>query len=114
MMAAAFVTGVLASMGVGGGMVLIVYLTVFSGISQLEAQGINLLYFIPIAALSVLIHTRGKLIEWKKIIPSLITGIIGSAAGCMLAYYFGSEQLGKIFAVFIIIIGIKELFYTVL
>ena len=108
---AAFFTGIFASLGVGGGMILIIYLTVFAGFDQLAAQGINLIYFIPIAALSVIIHSKNKLIEWKKIMPSLITGVIFAALGTFAAGYIGSPALKKIFAVFILIIGIKELFY---
>ena len=107
---AAFFTGIFASLGVGGGMILIIYLTVFAGFDQLAAQGINLVYFIPIAALSVILHSRNHLIEWKKIIPSIITGIIFAAAGTIAAKYIGSDGLKKIFAVFILLIGIKELF----
>ena len=108
--AAAFFTGIFASLGVGGGMILIIYLTVFAGFDQLAAQGINLVYFIPIAALSVFLHSRNHLIEWKKIIPSVITGVIFAALGTFAAKYIGSPGLKKIFAVFILIIGIKELF----
>ncbi|MGN0598509.1 MAG: TSUP family transporter [Oscillospiraceae bacterium] len=106
---AAFLTGILAAMGVGGGMILIVYLTFFVGIPQLSAQGINLIYFIPIAILSVIIHTKNKLIEWKKIIPSLISGTAFAVLGAFAADYLGSQILGKIFGGFIILIGIKEL-----
>ena len=106
---AAFVTGVLASLGVGGGMVLIIYLTVFGGFDQLSAQGINLIYFLPIALLSVIIHSRNGLVEWKKILPSLVTGVIFALAGAALAQYIGSPLLRKIFAVFILLIGVKEL-----
>lgn len=107
---AAFLTGIFAAMGVGGGMILIIYLTFFAGFPQLAAQGINLLYFIPIAVLSVIIHTKNKLIEWKKILPSLICGTVTAVFGALAADYLGSEVLGKIFGGFIIIIGIKELF----
>lgn len=107
---AAFLTGVFAAMGVGGGMILIIYLTFFGGFSQLSAQGINLIYFIPIAVLSVLIHTKNSLIEWKKIVPSIICGTISAIFGSLAAAYLGSEFLGKIFGGFIILIGIKELF----
>mgnify|MGYP002685800491 CR=1 FL=1 len=78
---AALLTGVFASLGVGGGMILIIYLTMFAGEDQLSAQGINLLFFIPIAVLSVIIHTKNRFIEWGKIIPAIITGIIGAIAG---------------------------------
>ena len=108
--AAAFFTGIFASLGVGGGMILIIYLTVFAGFDQLAAQGINLVYFIPIAALSVILHSRNHLIEWKKIIPSIIAGILFAALGTLAAKSIGSDGLKKIFAVFILLIGIKELF----
>lgn len=108
---AALLTGVFASLGVGGGMILIIYLTVFGGFDQLAAQGINLIYFIPIALLSVIIHTKNRLIEWKKIIPSIIIGVIFAAAGTYAAERIGSPALKKIFAVFILLIGVKELLY---
>lgn len=107
---AAFLTGIFAAMGVGGGMILIIYLTFFAGFPQLSAQGINLIYFIPIALLSVIIHTKNKLIEWKKIVPSLIAGTAFAVLGAFAADCLGSVVLGKIFGGFIIIIGIKELF----
>ena len=106
---AAFLTGIFAAMGVGGGMILIIYLTFFAGFPQLSAQGINLIYFIQIALLSVIIHTKNKLIEWKMIVPSLIAGTAFAVLGAFAADYLGSEILGKIFGGFIIIIGIKEL-----
>lgn len=106
---AAFLTGIFASLGVGGGMILILYLTVFAGFDQLSAQGINLIYFIPIAVLSVIIHSKNRLIEWRKIIPALITGVIFAAAGTFAAERIGSPALKKIFAVFILLIGVKEL-----
>lgn len=70
----AFLTGIFASMGLGGGMVLIVYLTVFAGFSQLVAQGINLVFFIPIAIISLVLHTKNKLVEWKKAVPAVLWG----------------------------------------
>lgn len=107
---AAFLTGIFASMGVGGGMILIVYLTVFAGYSQLEAQGINLVYFLPIAALALIIHTKNHLVEWKKALPAMICGVIAAAAGAFAAEQLGSDILRKIFGGFIFIIGIKEIF----
>ena len=107
---AAFLTGIFASMGVGGGMILIVYLTVFAGYSQLEAQGINLVYFLPIAALALIIHTKNHLVEWKKALPAIICGVIAAVVGAFIAEQLGSDILRKIFGGFIFIIGIKEIF----
>ncbi len=107
---AAFLTGIFAAMGIGGGMILIIYLTIFANMPQLSSQGANLLYFIPIALFSVILHTKNKLIEWKKIVPSLILGILFSVIGAYSAEYIGSEHLRKLFGAFIVIVGIKELF----
>ncbi|HHX57081.1 MAG TPA: sulfite exporter TauE/SafE family protein [Clostridiales bacterium] len=106
----ALLTGLFASLGLGGGMILIIYLTVFNGTEQLEAQGINLLFFIPIATLSLIVHTKNKLIDWKACIPSIACGVVFAVIGTFLAKSFGSSILTKMFAVFIFIIGLKELF----
>ena len=42
--------GVLSGFGVGGGTLLLLYLTAFAGVEQHLAQGINLVYFLPAAA----------------------------------------------------------------
>jgi len=97
-------------MGLGGGMVLIIYLTIFTAADQLSAQGINLIFFIPIAALALIIHTKSRLVEWKKIVPSIIVGAVSVFGGSLLADKIGSDKLRKLYAVFIILIGIKELF----
>lgn len=107
----ALVTGVLASLGLGGGMVLIICLTTFMGVEQLNAQGINLMFFIPIASLALIMHTKNRLVEWKKIIPSIACGVVGAIIGTILAKYIGSDILSKIFGGFMTLVGIKELFY---
>lgn len=107
---AAFAAGLLASMGVGGGMILIVWLTAVMGTDQLSAQGINLIFFLPIAALSVFIHRKNGLIDLKQLLPAIITGALGACAGAFAAERIGSDILGKCFSAFIILMGIKELY----
>ena len=53
---AGLLSGIIGGMGLGGGVVLIIYLTVFLDTPQLKAQGINLLFFIPIAITAVIIY----------------------------------------------------------
>ena len=45
----ALAAGVLSSWGVGGGTLLLVAMTLLLGVEQLEAQAINLLFFLPTA-----------------------------------------------------------------
>ena len=72
-----FLSGIIASMGLGGGFVLLIWLTLFEDVAQRSAQGINLLFFLPIALVSVIMHLRAGLID-KKLVLSLIPGgIVG-------------------------------------
>lgn len=106
---AAFLTGFLSSLGVGGGVILIVYLTVIAGADQLTAQGINLIFFLPIALLSVIIHRKNKLIDIKQLIPAMIVGSIFSVIGAFAAEIIGGDILRKGYGIFVIMLGIKSL-----
>jgi len=108
---AGFLTGVTASMGLGGGFVLIIYLTVFAGKEQVLAGGINLLFFLPIALISIFIHTRSKLIEWKLIAPICIAGAFGVAGGALLLEVINEAWLRKLFAGLLVFVGIREVFH---
>ena len=51
-------TGVLSGFGVGGGTLLLVYMTAFAGVDQHLAQGINLLYFLPAGLMALPAHVK--------------------------------------------------------
>lgn len=103
-------SGILGAMGLGGGAVLIIYLTLFTNTEQLAAQGINLLFFIPIALLSVIIYSIKKKIKWRLTIILSLWGLIGAALGIMLTKYLGGEITSKLFGALLIIMGIYEIF----
>lgn len=106
-----FLSGAAASMGFGGGFVLIIYLTAFAGVEQITAQGVNLLFFLPVAFLSLIFHAKNKLIQWK-ILPSLIfTGLIGVLAGTFVSRAMSVALLQKLFASMLVFVGIKEIFH---
>lgn len=68
------VTGVLSGFGIGGGTLLLIYLTAFAGLEQTLAQGINLLYFLPAAATALPSHFKNGYIDKKAAIPAIIAG----------------------------------------
>ena len=103
--------GIFCSMGFGGGTVLILYFVLFTGITQKNAQGINMLCFLPVAAASLFFHYRNKMINIKILPYILITGISGSITGAFISNLFiDSDMLRKVFAVFLLVIGVIELF----
>ncbi len=107
---ASFVSGLLCSMGFGGGSVLIIFLTSFMNINQKQAQGINLFFFIPCALYSVVKYKKEKLIDMKLIKPFIICGLIGVGIGYGIINLIPAVFLRKIFGAFLLAMGIKDLF----
>lgn len=107
---AGFLSGVIASMGMGGGAVLLIYLVVFAGAEQLAAQGINLAFFIPIGILSIIIYAKKGKMHFKTVLPFAAFGLLGAAIGIFVSKSIDSKWLRIAFAVFLIFLGIKEFF----
>ena len=107
---AGLLSGIIGAMGLGGGAVLIIYLSLFTETEQLKSQGINLLFFIPIALIAVIIYAVKKEIKWKLTLKISLFGIIGTLIGWWFAGFLGGEIIKKLFGGLLIILGIKELF----
>ena len=107
---AGFLSGIIGAMGLGGGGVLLIYLAAFMGVQQLKAQGINLLFFIPIGTISVIIYAIKKQIQWKKVIPFALFGLAGAVIGFFLSKFLGAEITGKVFGGLLVFLGLKEIF----
>lgn len=102
--------GTAGAMGLGGGAVLIIHLALFTDTPQLKSQGINLLFFIPIALAAVTVYALKKNIKWRLVLKTAVWGLAGSAAGLMLTDSIGGEITGKIFGGLLIIMGLLEIF----
>ena len=104
------VTGVISAWGIGGGTLLVLYMSSFTKISQHSAQGINLLYFLPTSIAALISHIRNKLIEWKCVIPAVICGVPTAVLTSLLALKLNTGILSKCFSVFVIAVGVSEFF----
>ena len=107
---AALGAGALGAMGMGGGGILVIYLTLALGAPQLQAQGINLLFFLPCAAISMVVNGKRRLIDWKRALWIALGGLPTTLLGIWIAGKIETKWLGWIFAGLLIIIGLKELF----
>ena len=104
------VTGVLSGFGVGGGSLLLIYMTNFAGLAQNLAQGINLVYFLPTAAAALPAHFKNGCVEKKVLLPAICAGLVCSALTAWAATALDVELLRRCFGVFLLIIGVRELF----
>jgi hypothetical protein len=102
--------GIVSGMGIGGGALLIPMLGIVLGMGQREAQHINLLYFIPTAAVAVFTHAKQDSIEKKGLTKLILFGLAGAAAGAFLAFRLDAEWLRRGFGLFLLGIGLYEFF----
>lgn len=108
---AGFLSGALGAMGLGGGGILIIYLTLFENMNQALAQGINLIFFIPGALIALIYYTKKHMIDYKLILPAIITGLLGAASGSFLSGILDGYILSKLFAALLLLMGLKQLFF---
>lgn len=104
-------TGVLSGYGVGGGSLLLVWMTAFAGVDQRLAQGINLLYFLPTAAAALPAHFKNGQVEKAALRPAILAGLVLAALGAWAASAMDTGLLKKCFGVFLLVIGAKEMLH---
>lgn len=104
-------TGVLSGFGVGGGTLLLLWMTAVEGMQQAQAGGVNLLYFITCALPAVFGHIKNGLIEKKAVFWCAVAGVPACIAASFIAAGMDTGLLKRCFGAFILVIGVKELFY---
>ena len=101
--------GVLSGWGVGGGTLLTVGLTLFLGIEHRQAQAVNLLFFLPTAALSLWFHRKKGFIDKEMFRSAAISGTAAALLCAFLALSVDTELLKKPFGLFLIWAGVSML-----
>lgn len=103
-------TGILSGFGIGGGTLLMLYLTIIADIPQQTASATNLLYFIACAPLALISHIKNKLIDKKAFIFCVLSGVPMCIFASFIADKIPLDILKKLFGVFLLYVGFKELF----
>ena len=105
-----FFSGIISGMGIGGGTILIPALLFLTEVNQQQAQGVNLIYFIPTAVVALIKHHKNGKLELNTAKPLALRGLAGAAAGAFLAVSLESEILKKLFGGFLLLMGLSEIF----
>ncbi len=74
---ASFLISALMGMGLGGGGLFVIYLTLCLNYEQIMAQGTNLVFFIISAVSSILIHLRKRKIRLMQVGTLIAFGSLG-------------------------------------
>ena len=102
---AGFVFGIIGGMGMGGGIILIPVLTLFLGVNQHAAQGLNLLAFLPMAGFALAAHIKKKRVDFKLAIFLCISGLAGALLGAWVVGSMENDLLRKLFGGFLNLLG---------
>jgi len=102
-------SGVVSGMGIGGGAILIPALTILIGMDQQAAQKINLLFFLPTAAIALKTHVKNGNVEKKGLLKLTLYGLAGAVAGAFIAVKIDGNYLRKGFAVFLLCMAVYEI-----
>lgn len=103
--------GVLSGWGVGGGTLLMLFMTGVMRMAQAEAQSVNLLYFLPTSAAALPSHFKNGFVEKPALLPAVLCGAATAAAGALAASAVSEELLRRLFGVLLIAAGLPEIFY---
>lgn len=106
-----FIAGIIGGMGMGGGTVLILLLSIFANVEQHIAQGANVIFFVPTAIAAIIVFLKNKKIRVKIGISICIWGLIGTFIGAIISSKMEVNILRKCFGVFLILIAIYQIYY---
>lgn len=104
------VLGFLAGLGVGGGSLLIIWLTSVLSLPYPQARTLNLLFFLPCALASTLVRQRMSKIRIKQLLPAILAGSISAILFYRLSSFVSTGHLRQLFGIFLIVTGVHELF----
>ena len=96
------VIAVLSGMGIGSGGLLVLYLSFVHNTPQLQAQGLNLLFFIFASAASLCIHLARRRIPALPVVLLAAAGLVGSLLGTRLSSLLPEIWVARLFGIFLI------------
>ncbi len=108
-----FVSGIFGGLGMGGGTLLIPLLTIFLGVGQKLSQGINLVAFLVMALFSLVIHFKNGYLETRGIIYIILSGIVFSVGGALLASVISAGTLRTAFGVFLCVLSLYQMYKAI-
>ena len=103
-----FAAGLLGGMGMGGGTILIPALTIFLGVEQHVAQAANLAAFIPMAVISLKIHSSNGFVRTGGVLAAILPAVAVSVLGALFAAWLPSEVLRRLFGAFLLSLAANQ------
>lgn len=103
------VTGLLSSFGLGGGTLLLLWLTLFGGVDIPTARGINLIYFLPVSAAALPAHFRNGYLPGRALLWAIPAGALSAGLTALFMTSHGSHLVEVLFGIYLLAMGVWEL-----
>lgn len=105
------ILGFLTGLGIGGGSLLILWLTLVMNTDPSTARSINLLFFLPSALIACCFRWKQGSLPFRKLLPAICAGCVSAAVFSLAALRTDPESLKKYFGILLIFTGLRELMY---
>lgn len=103
--------GFLSGLGVGGGSLLILWLTLVLNQDPQTARMLNLLFFLPAGAVACGYRIKEGTLKVKSLLPAMISGAVASMISTWISVGINTELLRKGFGILLLATGLREIFY---
>ena len=110
-LAVSIILGFLAGIGVGGGSLLIMYLTLLLDMHYPQSRIMNLLFFLPSALAASIFRWKQGALEFKKILPAILAGCVAAAVFSWVSGHVDITLLKKAFGLLLLFTAVRELTY---
>lgn len=104
------ISGMVTAIGMGGGTILILLLTIVFGVPQNLAQATNLIFFVPTSIATIIMNLKNKNINFRVGVNVILTGIIGAIVGAVVSNKINTQTLRKFFGAFLVLIALHEIY----
>ena len=102
---ASFVIAILSGLGVGGGGLFVIWLTMIEGLDSISARGYNLLFFVFSASAALVFHALRKRLRLRLVIFMSLFAAVGTAVGVFLGQRISPDLLRRFFGILLVVSG---------
>ena len=99
--------GIISAWGVGGGTLLLLVMTLFLGVDQKTAQGINLLFFLPTALSALICHFKNGYPDKPTLRSAIPIAVLAAAAGAWISTVIDPGLLRRPFGIYLLLSGVS-------
>lgn len=103
--------GFLSGLGIGGGSLLMLWLTIVVGMQPEQARLLNLMFFLPCALTASVFHLRQGRLPLRQTAASVAAGLAGALLAGLWRDSMDTQLLKKALGVLFLLCALRELTY---